>query len=356
MKSSFVAAALVAGLAISAPASAADLGGNCCADLEERIAELEATAARKGNRKVSLTVYGQVNAALLWNDFGHGVEDKVITQNAASTSRFGFKGEGKINANSKGGFVIEVGVDQVGDSRDPASDLGLSVRHSFVYLEGPVGRVSLGHTSQATDTLDETIVTNTAVASKLLSIQPFGSAYLGGMDLPFDGGRKDVARYDTPSFGGFVASAAWAGDDEWDAALRYAGEFGGFKVAAGAGYRDVKSSDTKTMMATGSVQHVASGIFVQGSYGKMQVTGDPDLIAYHIQGGIEAPVFAGLGKTTFYGEWARFDPEGAGATEMFGGGVIQAIDAAAMDLYVGYRQYDLGDKVQTAVVGARIKF
>ena len=33
-------------------ASAADLGGNCCADLEERIAELEATTARKGNRKV----------------------------------------------------------------------------------------------------------------------------------------------------------------------------------------------------------------------------------------------------------------------------------------------------------------
>ena len=41
-------------------ASAADLGGDCCADLEERIAELEATTARKGNRKVSLTVSGHV--------------------------------------------------------------------------------------------------------------------------------------------------------------------------------------------------------------------------------------------------------------------------------------------------------
>ena len=40
---------------------AADLGGNCCADLEERIAELEATTARKGNRKMSLTITGQVN-------------------------------------------------------------------------------------------------------------------------------------------------------------------------------------------------------------------------------------------------------------------------------------------------------
>ena len=53
------------GLAMSfTPASAADLGGDCCADLEERIAELEATTARKGNRKVSLTISGWVNEAV----------------------------------------------------------------------------------------------------------------------------------------------------------------------------------------------------------------------------------------------------------------------------------------------------
>ena len=55
-----VAGAAVA-LSVAAPARAADLGGNCCADLEERIAELEATTARKGNRKVSLEVSGFVN-------------------------------------------------------------------------------------------------------------------------------------------------------------------------------------------------------------------------------------------------------------------------------------------------------
>ena len=51
---------LTASLAFAMPASAADLGGNCCADLEERIAELEATTSRKGNRISSLTVSGQV--------------------------------------------------------------------------------------------------------------------------------------------------------------------------------------------------------------------------------------------------------------------------------------------------------
>ena len=56
--SALVAAGLLMGGLSAGSASAADLGGNCCADLEERIAELEATTARKGNRKVSLTVSG----------------------------------------------------------------------------------------------------------------------------------------------------------------------------------------------------------------------------------------------------------------------------------------------------------
>jgi len=47
-------------------ASAADLGSNCCADLEARIAELEATTARK----VSLTVSGWVAEQVMWWDDG----------------------------------------------------------------------------------------------------------------------------------------------------------------------------------------------------------------------------------------------------------------------------------------------
>ena len=46
---------------------AADLGGDCCADLEERVADLEATTARKGNRKVSLKISGWVSRTLGWS-------------------------------------------------------------------------------------------------------------------------------------------------------------------------------------------------------------------------------------------------------------------------------------------------
>ena len=67
LSSSRLALLAAFGLAASfTPVAAADLGGDCCADLEERIAELEATTARKGNRKVSLVVSGWVNEGVFW--------------------------------------------------------------------------------------------------------------------------------------------------------------------------------------------------------------------------------------------------------------------------------------------------
>ena len=69
-----IAAALglvVGGFAFKAtPARAADLGGDCCADLEERVAELEATTVRKGNKKVSVTLSGWVVKSFNWWDDG----------------------------------------------------------------------------------------------------------------------------------------------------------------------------------------------------------------------------------------------------------------------------------------------
>ena len=70
----FAAAGLFVGGVAMPSAKAADLGGDCCADLEERVAELEATTARKGNRKVSLTITGQVTTGVMyWNDGGSHV-------------------------------------------------------------------------------------------------------------------------------------------------------------------------------------------------------------------------------------------------------------------------------------------
>ena len=101
------AIAALAGLLLStSSALAADLGGNCCADLEERIAELEATTARKGNRKMSLTITGQVNKVIqYWND-GHTTGAFYGLDNTNSSSRFSFLGEARVSPKTKVGFEI----------------------------------------------------------------------------------------------------------------------------------------------------------------------------------------------------------------------------------------------------------
>src|SRR5213596_218225 len=99
------AGVMVGGVALPS-AKAADLGGDCCADLEERVAELEATTARKGNKKVSVEVYGKVNQAVMWWDDG-AEKNTYVIENGYNSTRFGFRGKAKINADWSGGYRLE---------------------------------------------------------------------------------------------------------------------------------------------------------------------------------------------------------------------------------------------------------
>ncbi len=116
-------------------AKAADLGGDCCADLEERVAELEATTARKGNRRVSLTISGQVTTSIMaWSD-GNSVDGSdiyVVDNVMAGGSFFALSGSARINPNVSAGFNItmafETGarshqVNQLDDDATPSTDI-----------------------------------------------------------------------------------------------------------------------------------------------------------------------------------------------------------------------------------------
>ena len=79
----------------------------CCDDLEERIAELEATTVRSGSSKLSFRLYGQVNRALLlWKD-GFDSSDHVV-DNHTSSSRFGFFGQATIKPGVTAGYRLEI--------------------------------------------------------------------------------------------------------------------------------------------------------------------------------------------------------------------------------------------------------
>src|SRR3977135_3448232 len=122
--SALVAAGLLVGGLSAGSASGARLGANCCADLEERVAELEATTARKGNRKVSLTISGQVNKAILWIDNGgpkcgtprpaqaaagtRGQQFLPGVDNTASSTRFIFDGNARVTSKLTAGYRMMV--------------------------------------------------------------------------------------------------------------------------------------------------------------------------------------------------------------------------------------------------------
>ena len=148
---------------VGGQAEAADLGGDCCADLEERVAELEATTVRKGNKKVKVELYGRVNRVVnFWDD---GAEQNVyVENNSYSSTRFGVRGKAKISDNWSSGFQIEIEdegnlskfLNQFNDNVDNGS---LNVRKSAIYLENKqFGKVWLGQQETAKDNITKDTV------------------------------------------------------------------------------------------------------------------------------------------------------------------------------------------------------
>jgi predicted porin len=391
------AIAAAAGL-FASNAMAADLGGNCCADLEERVAELEATAARKGNRKVSLTVYGQVNQSIVWHDdeFGYREGKLTVRDNDAAMSRFGFRGDAKIRPDLSAGYVIEIGF---GSTDFGTSGSNLTIRHNYLYLKSDrLGRVNLGQTSQVTDGLYEINLANALVTPGGMDEagQVLNPIHALVFSTPFDGSRKQGVYYSTPTIAGFVISAGWSHDtqsgqaklsdpllgndanDHWEVALRYAGEFNGVRLAAGIGYRateantapsldKIRNWDNDTILGSASVMHTPTGLFLSGGYATTQYDtpiGDVDNDGWWLMTGVERNFF-GPGATTLFAEYSEVSHDNSVLPldlldgRYWGLGAVQKIDAAAMDLYINFRNYDLteiGHDANVVVGGAIIRF
>lgn len=344
------------------PATAADLGGNCCADLEERIAELEATTAKKGNRKVSLEIYGQINEALMVWDDGHEQNAQVLT-NDNGRSRIGFRGKAKIDADWEAGYRFEIGVRVINSKRftqdDPkdVADSGLDLRDSSWYLKSKTfGAVYVGLGTTATNAITEINQSQTNNFAKYSDVEDSGLGLrlrspgsdalsaiswrrlLGdGGDQPGEGERAmAVVRYESPSIAGFTAGATWGEDDIWDVALRYAGEAAGFKYMAGIGYGVVLDAgqtqsvcvatsttgtqDTACHQLGGSisVMHKDSGLYVNVGTGVktdellnktalFAGTGaDDEQTFWAIEAGIEKK-FNEFGTTTIFGQYYDYN-------------------------------------------------
>src|SRR5688572_18961647 len=329
--SALVAAGLLAGGLSAGSASAADLGGNCCADLEERIAELEATTARKGNRKVSLTVSGWVGEQVMWWD--DGSESNVYVTGLGSTlaSHFKFTGQATISPGWSAGYVIHVEAMDSDSltlnqfSQHNPSALGANGAYAVQLLQSywfiksdHLGKVGVGLQSSASDNAailvdgsgslvpanwvmfdyNGFLVRNSAGGLTGLNWQTLGGFCFGGGGAGGDcfGAPRDSIRYDSPTFGGFSVSASWGEDDFWDVAARYSGEYNGFKLAVAAAYsqwsEDFFAGQDLVPAPVGNgfvevgddrwidyfqigayVEHVPTGLWLYGAYGHVDPSG-----------------------------------------------------------------------------------
>jgi predicted porin len=366
---------------LAAPAKSADLGGSCCADLEERVAELEASVARKGNRKVSLTISGHVNQAMLYYDHEWRGSNKRlrIIDNEASESRFKFHGSAVINETWSAGFLMEIGLaGAINDGDD------VTIRQNHLWLRSKnFGTFRLGRASDATDGIMEFSLAAQPVT--MFSLSPVSQQIRRDTFVeivnPFDGGKSQLIGFQSDIFQGFTASATWSQGNDWAVALRYAGEFGDIRVAGGVGHRKSETANNRFTGGSLSVQHVPTGVFLDGGFGtsrgdqQINIAGslagvnfsipvtipDQDMDIWGFRGGISSSL-GKFGKSTFFASYENLNIKGSGnpTPKRFSLGVNQAIDAAALDLYLVYQNIDLDvpgvKKIDAVIGGAKIKF
>ena len=277
-----IAAALgmtLGGFAMSAsPAKAADLGGDCCADLEERVAELEATTVRKGNKKVSVTLSGWVVKLGSWWDDGRETNFYTGDKDTTLSSHFQISGSAQISPGWSAGYTIAVEVPgnsaSVGFAENQFNDNawnwtglgGLSVNTLLSYMwikSDRWGTTNWGQLSQATDNvallpdLSGTIIEANAVlfdgagmfvrpkgaknSNDLFSDFAWGQVVTclsggGGVGADCAGYPYNGFRYDTPTWAGFSVSTGYYEDDVWDVAVKYAADWNSIKFSAAVGY------------------------------------------------------------------------------------------------------------------------
>ena len=320
---------------------------NCCADLEERIAELEATTARKGNRKVSLTVSGWVAEQVLWWDDGAARGTYVGGIGTTLATHVTFTGQATIMPGWYAGYVLTLEADdhdpllnnqfnghaQASGSLANAGLVGLGVfptvstLQSFWFIKSDhLGKVSVGQQSSAGDNAAILVDGSGSLVPSNWVMFDNGSFFIrakggaltgvtwGGLGRCALSGQAiggdceaiptNVVRYDSPVFAGFSVSADWGqgsgpnfnapfpvtGNDGgyWDVYARYAGEWNGIKLAATSGWSQDNSawtlqtapaplpvgpgqntSDREGYWQSGIyIEHVATGLFVYGAYGR----------------------------------------------------------------------------------------
>jgi hypothetical protein len=241
----------------------------------------------KGNRKMSLTISGQVNRLIMWWDDGRSSKTYYGVESTPFSSRFSFTGTARVTPKVNIGFELTIdsragaysgGLSQLDEdgkftalvanvNSGPTGPIGVpsfnapdsggyfaNGRRIFWWIEHEdIGQITVGRT-QLPGLLG--IIDMTGFQLYLVASDPSfinGSFFIRGpagqyyttvwgfmTDGAFGFNRTELVRYDTPTWHGFIYSAGVSeAGDYWGTMVRYAGEHSGFRVAGQVGYERI---------------------------------------------------------------------------------------------------------------------
>ena len=333
---------------------------------------------KSGNDKIDVTISGQVNRAIAHAD--NGIEsDTLSVDNDVSSTRLNIHGRGKLNDDLSVGGVIEFEIESSPsnetDIGDGTTSADFNERKLEVYAKSKsFGTVWLGQGSTASDGISEFTFSKTEVAGNTSNVAAMGGGItfrtLGGAGGPavddvftnLDGfSREDRIRYDSPTLAGFVVSTSWNADDEWDVALRYAGEFGAFKMEGGVAYGEA-DDDFSQINASLALQYLGFFATVAGGERNYDLS-VVDTTFWYLSGGYNFD-WCDYGVTSIGIDYFRGTDTDVLGDESTAWGVFatQKFDDISTEVYLGYRRYEY-DRVAVDYhdvdylwAGARLKF
>lgn len=355
----------------------------------ERIDHLEAQkgsdgkpAVTSGNKKVRLSLSGQVNRGLLFVDDGEETEVHNVDNDASST-RIRFIGEADASDTLTVGAAIEVqlesnstaSVNQNTTSSGEGPDNFTQRRLEVYFADKNLGKLWLGQGWTASEGSSEEDLSGTALAGysdtdilaggqifrnadNTLSTTNVKSAFTNMDGL----GRTDRIRYDTPSIAGFTLATSLTQGEAKDVAVKYKTGYEGLKVAAILAYADPDSTDVEDQV-NGSISVLLDGgLNATFAAGSQSTADNRDPSFYYTKLGYK------MGDHAFSVDYHRSDDTLSGAAAVgdeatsYGAQYVRTLKDWSTEAYVGIRNYELDrtgsdfQDVLGVLAGARVKF
>ena len=324
---------------------------------------------------VDVSVSGHVNRMIRYADDGHDSEIQHL-DSGASLSRWRMTAEGELDGGMMAGATVESAFVSNGAGTPLDSGAGgkdsTSLRHSYLWLSGNFGKLSLGHTSPAgTGSMwashsgawmgTEYSTTENASGVLLRTSGGSGAPLPSGKDASLYAAfrsvatsRSDVLRYDTPSIGPVSMGVSIDGADMWAVEGSLGTDMGGVSVTGGALFAEANADD-KMFGISGGVAF-GNGTSVNAAYGTNDSFDDDHSDAYinlsHSWGNTSVAIdYRSVDNATPGMEGQSI---GLGFNQSMGNGV---------DVYAGYHNYSIDmddgtdvEDVDVFHIGSRVKF